>query len=502
MALITISGTLLDPNSDLAVGDQIRFTHASTTGETIKGAQSVETIDPSGTYSFDLQYGLIIVEYRDFRKYQFEKLGTVTVNGDSTATSLPELLNAIVVPTAPQLIEFQAILEDAVTAKDEAEAASISAGDSATDSANSATDSANSADLNTLELIARALNTSNSNVIYATDTVSAIVGYIYSASQEIIYSVPSGALGKFIDTVTTDQLTTTEPATYTLLVAPSSAEITTNTAGIATNTAGREKWEQQLYPDHDPAFDYPVGMTTKFSGLNYNRISGTGATADPSASADWVTDSELRLSGRELLYNTDHTISPVNQRTFDGNWSAATIDDYGLDGFLKYDSTRKGQVIEAGEFTPSTVHTLQYLDGTQTLVSTEVTSPASGNWGIGVIFAADRISVREGSVLAKYQFEKADSKLSTCYRHFELYLVFFRAAGSSSCVLDQQFMASKREIPTITRTGDHPGTGTVGPSSSTVHINSITNSSTSDEFAGSYSADSTLHIVDATWSII
>ena len=66
MANITLAGTLRDPNGDLAVGDKIRFTHKSTTGETVKSASSILTIDPTGVYSIDLEYGLILQRRSQF----------------------------------------------------------------------------------------------------------------------------------------------------------------------------------------------------------------------------------------------------------------------------------------------------------------------------------------------------------------------------------------------------------------------------------------------------
>ena len=123
MANITLAGTLRDPNGDLAVGDKVRFTHKSTTGETVKSASSILTIDPTGVYSVDLEYGLVLVEYKDARSAQFENLGVATVNGTNPATTIPELLNALVPVSSAELIEFQAILADCVAAKDAAEAA-------------------------------------------------------------------------------------------------------------------------------------------------------------------------------------------------------------------------------------------------------------------------------------------------------------------------------------------------------------------------------------------
>ena len=127
MASITLVGTLLDPSSKVAIGDEVRFTHRTTTGSTVQSAQSSLIIGVSGAYSIQLQYGLILVEYKDKNTQQFKNLGVVTVNQDSTATTLPELLNAVVPPTDAQLLEFQAILADCVTAQLAAEtAASIS----------------------------------------------------------------------------------------------------------------------------------------------------------------------------------------------------------------------------------------------------------------------------------------------------------------------------------------------------------------------------------------
>lgn len=127
MAFITLSGTLLDPNGDLAVGDQIRFTHKSTTGETVQSAVSIITVNPAGTYSLPLQYGLVLVEYKDVRTQQFKNLGVATVNGTNPATSIPELLNALVPVSSAELIEFQAILADCVTAQTAAENAATTA---------------------------------------------------------------------------------------------------------------------------------------------------------------------------------------------------------------------------------------------------------------------------------------------------------------------------------------------------------------------------------------
>ena len=127
MAHITLAGVLLDPTGEFAVGDKVRFTHKSTTGETIMGAISVLTVPPNGAYSIDLEYGLVFVEYMDYRRGQWCNLGVATVNATNPATSIPELLNALVPVSSAELIEFQAILADCVTAQTAAENAATTA---------------------------------------------------------------------------------------------------------------------------------------------------------------------------------------------------------------------------------------------------------------------------------------------------------------------------------------------------------------------------------------
>lgn len=117
MASITLSGTLLDPNSAFAVGDVIRFTHKSTTGNTLSGAVSLLTIDQTGSYSISLEYGLVLVEYKDSKNLQFKNLGVATVNANNPAVSLPELMNAVVPVSSAELIEFQTVLADTIAAK-------------------------------------------------------------------------------------------------------------------------------------------------------------------------------------------------------------------------------------------------------------------------------------------------------------------------------------------------------------------------------------------------
>jgi hypothetical protein len=127
MAHITLAGVLLDPTGEFSVGDKVRFTHQSTTGNTMKSAVSVLKVPPNGAYSIDLEYGLVLVEYNDYRLGQYRNLGIATVNATNTATSIPELLNAVVPVSSAELIQFQTIQSNCVAAQNAAAASAAAA---------------------------------------------------------------------------------------------------------------------------------------------------------------------------------------------------------------------------------------------------------------------------------------------------------------------------------------------------------------------------------------
>jgi hypothetical protein len=114
MANITLTGILLDSLGDVDVGAIVTFTHLTTTGQTIATTQSDLIIAPNGAYSITLEYGEIRIDYTT--RYTERFVGTVIVNGDTTATSLPELLNAAVPVTPAVILQMQGILSDAQAA--------------------------------------------------------------------------------------------------------------------------------------------------------------------------------------------------------------------------------------------------------------------------------------------------------------------------------------------------------------------------------------------------
>lgn len=92
MPSVNLSGVLIDPIGDFSEGDAFRFTHQNTVGNTIKGAISNFTVPANGAYSIDLEYGDILVEYKAFEARRYVQFGVATIDANTTATTLPELI--------------------------------------------------------------------------------------------------------------------------------------------------------------------------------------------------------------------------------------------------------------------------------------------------------------------------------------------------------------------------------------------------------------------------
>ncbi len=138
MASHLISGIARDPDGSFAVGDEYRFLHVTNTGDTVKGAQKTITVGVDGSYSIDLEYGQILVSTFDYESKMWTRHAVVTVNADTTASNLPQLLSASVPPTNEQLLQFQVLLGDTEEAATEAEASAQAAAMSESNAAASA----------------------------------------------------------------------------------------------------------------------------------------------------------------------------------------------------------------------------------------------------------------------------------------------------------------------------------------------------------------------------
>jgi len=129
MAFVNLSGILTNPIGGFDVGGILKITHLTATGNTIPSTAVEIIIPPNGAYDIDLNFGVVRFDYTTEFTQNF--VAITTVNGDTTATTIPELLNAVVPPTNAQLLLFQDILADAVTAETNAAASAAAAAASA-----------------------------------------------------------------------------------------------------------------------------------------------------------------------------------------------------------------------------------------------------------------------------------------------------------------------------------------------------------------------------------
>ena len=174
MANITLTGILLDSLGEVDVGAIVTFTHETTTGQTIATTKSDLIVAPNGAYSITLEYGEIRIDYTT--RYTERFVGTVIVNGDTTATNLPELLNAAVPVTPAVILQMQGILSDAEAAADTSEAFADQ--------------------MTTLDLIGSA-------AVFATDTNITTKGYLTSGD---------GGSGSWVQNGVTGQTVSQSPA--------------------------------------------------------------------------------------------------------------------------------------------------------------------------------------------------------------------------------------------------------------------------------------------------
>lgn len=132
MASVNLSGYLNDPLSEFSDKDKILFRFASSTGTVLAGSTSVLTIDNTGYYDIDLQYGNVSIYSRNRYDNKWLLHGTYTINSDTSATSLPVLINSSTALTAAQIVEVEALVADAEAAE-AAAAASQAAAETAQD---------------------------------------------------------------------------------------------------------------------------------------------------------------------------------------------------------------------------------------------------------------------------------------------------------------------------------------------------------------------------------
>ena len=123
MASINLTGVLRDSTGEFAHLNKIRFTHTTTTGQTLKGFRSVHVIAENGYYDIDVEYGNVFIESQDALNRVWIDQGTLTINSDTPANDLPSLLGITTPATDADLLVFQSLVADSETARDESVAA-------------------------------------------------------------------------------------------------------------------------------------------------------------------------------------------------------------------------------------------------------------------------------------------------------------------------------------------------------------------------------------------
>lgn len=125
MASINLKGYLRETLGALSAGNKIRFTHATTTGETIAGSVTNYVVADDGYYDINIEYGNVFIETSDKSSRSWQVHGTTTINASTAATTLPTLLNSVVPPTDAQILLFQNLVADAENARNASEASAV-----------------------------------------------------------------------------------------------------------------------------------------------------------------------------------------------------------------------------------------------------------------------------------------------------------------------------------------------------------------------------------------
>lgn len=168
---------------------------------------------------------------------------------------------------------------------------------------------------------------------------------------------------------------------------------------------------------------------------------------------------------KNMLLNTWHGSPKVrNQRGFDGDWSALAIGDYGLDGWFKYSDTHKAQIIEAGEYLPSTKTVFKSGSRVE-----QFTTPSDGsNFLIAVPFADDFMDCYHGDVERTTSVE-TEARKNDCYKYYKVFKGIFTTRLSSSGSFGGGSPVNiplpnnmKPKSVTVTRIGGNAPTATTG----------------------------------------
>jgi len=157
-------------------------------------------------------------------------------------------------------------------------------------------------------------------------------------------------------------------------------------------------------------------------------------------------DTSGALAGfRNILINGE--VTRINQRAV-ANWAAVSNGAYGYDRWKKIDASNMTQIVEAGNFVPSTTYTLSGIGVT----TQQLVSPASGNWTLpNIPIAATYVQLERGSIATPFENRSIGLELSLCQLYYQkIWPTYFGQASSSTAVrFYAQWLATMRTAPTI-----------------------------------------------------
>jgi hypothetical protein len=163
-------------------------------------------------------------------------------------------------------------------------------------------------------------------------------------------------------------------------------------------------------------------MTAKVSAISAN-VGSLGT--NKGEAFRFGDDNSGQLAGfRNILINGKLTI---NQRGV--TIAAAANGSYGPDRWKKVDASNMTQIVEAGNFKPSTTYT---LSGTN-VTTAQIVSPASGDWTLpNIPITALNIQLEQGSIATPFEQRPIGLELSLCQRYYTLIRDFHGKAQNTT----------------------------------------------------------------------
>jgi hypothetical protein len=211
----------------------------------------------------------------------------------------------------------------------------------------------------------------------------------------------------------------------------------------------------------------PQGTDPKSQGDDHLRLIKTVLATQFSGFTEGIpiTVSESEINSREAVSAPGNSpfsfrnklingeVTRINQRNIAG-WSSVATGDYGYDRWKKTGTSTMTQIIEAGNFKPSTVHTLSGNG----ITTQQITSPASGNWTLpNISTSATYLQLEEGTIATPFEIRHIALEVDMCQRYYQYHnSVLMNGYGTASSKIrtDFAYPTAMRAIPTVSFSGN------------------------------------------------